>query len=260
LKGKQMKYAVVEGVRREAEPSLSGKCPRCGNAVIAKCGEIRVQHWAHRGTRTCDPWKEPETEWHRAWKNQFPEDRQEIIQWAKDGEKHIADVKTKGGVVLEFQYSHIQRQERESREMFYQKIVWIVNGVRRKRDKAQFFACVDEAAVIKQEPLIVSVRWKEGALLRDWGESRAPVFFDFPDTPFLWRLNPCTPNGMTYLLRVPKKMFLDAHLKGFTFDQEKTVSAEVERAAAIQAIQQAPRPLIGFQRYPAQRIRRYARF
>src|SRR5262249_54087915 len=97
-----MKFAVVEGERREAQRGLSAKCPVCGDAMIAKCGEIRDWHWSHRVTRTCDRWWEPETEWHRNWKNQFPEHWQEIIQRSDDGEKHIADVKTDRGIVLEF--------------------------------------------------------------------------------------------------------------------------------------------------------------
>ena len=97
-----MKFADVEGERREAEPGLSGKCRVCGDAMIAKCGDLRVPHWAHRAIRTCDPWWEPETEWHRIWKDQFPEDWQEIIHRSETGEKHIADVKTDFGVVLEF--------------------------------------------------------------------------------------------------------------------------------------------------------------
>ena len=47
-----------------------------------------------KGRRFCDPWWENETEWHRAWKDQFPADWQEIVHHAEDGEKHIADVKT----------------------------------------------------------------------------------------------------------------------------------------------------------------------
>lgn len=74
-----MKFAVVEGERQEAQPGLSGKCPFCGDAMIAKCGQVRDRHWSHRGTRKCDPWWEPETEWHRAWKNQFPRDWQEFM-------------------------------------------------------------------------------------------------------------------------------------------------------------------------------------
>jgi hypothetical protein len=118
LRGKQMKFAVVEGKRREAEPGLSGKCQGCGNAMIAKCGQHRVRHWAHRGTRNCNSWWEPETEWHRAWKNHFPEDWQEVDHQSEGGEKHRADVKTESGVVLEFQHSLLRQDEREARETF----------------------------------------------------------------------------------------------------------------------------------------------
>jgi competence protein CoiA len=74
--------------------------------MVAKCGEVRAPHWAHRSRRECDHWWEPETEWHRAWKNAFPEEWQEIVHWAEDGEKHIADVKTGRGWVIEFQHSY----------------------------------------------------------------------------------------------------------------------------------------------------------
>src|SRR5262245_8008532 len=111
LKGKQMKFAVVEGERREAQPGLAGECPFCRDAMIAKCGEVRVWHWAHWGTRTCDRWWEPETEWHRAWKNHFPVGWQEKIHTSEDGEKHFADVKTESGLVIEFQNSHLHRDE-----------------------------------------------------------------------------------------------------------------------------------------------------
>src|SRR5262249_38057129 len=150
---RQMKFALVEGERREAQPRLSGKCPGCGNAVIAKCGEYRVWHWAHQGTRTCDHWWEPETEWHRAWKSQFPPEWQKIIQRSEDGEKHIADVKTDRGVVLEFQHSFLRRDERESREMFYRNMVWVVNGLRRVQDRSRFFELLARASIVKDKPL-----------------------------------------------------------------------------------------------------------
>jgi hypothetical protein len=269
-----MKFALVEGERREAQPGLSGKCPDCGNAVIAKCGELRLRvwHWAHWKTHDCDRWSEPETEWHRAWKNHFPEYWQEISHPSENGETHRADVKTDRGMVLEFQHSFLRRDERVAREKFYQKMVWVVDGVRRKRDTAQFFALFDQATILNREPaLIVLVRWKEGALLRDWEASNVPVYFDFGDDT-LWRLNPCIPNGMTYLSRVPKTVFLNAHLKGQPF--EELASAAVERAAAryseqLRAVyaallQQAPRPqpLTGFERYWAnlQRVRARRRF
>lgn len=100
-----MRYALVGGKRHAAERGLAGQCPACGAAMIPKCGERRVWHWAHRGERHCDHWWEPETEWHVAWKNRFPAEWQEISCPAENGEKHIADVKTPHGWVVEFQHS-----------------------------------------------------------------------------------------------------------------------------------------------------------
>jgi hypothetical protein len=114
-----MKLADIEGNDREAQPGLAGKCRDCGHALVAKCGQHRVWHWAHRKSKDCDPWWEQETEWHRSWKNQFPVAWQEIGHTAQSGERHRADVKTESGLVLEFQHSALSEAERVSREEFY---------------------------------------------------------------------------------------------------------------------------------------------
>jgi competence protein CoiA len=237
--------------------------------MIAKCGQHRVWHWAHRETRTCDTWSEPETEWHRDWKSHFPKHCQEVIHWSENGEKHIADVKTESGVVLEFHYSLLSREERQSREIFYGKMVWVDNGQRRKRDMAQFFASLRAAIVVSPKPLIVAVPPYKGALLRDWGASRVPVYFDFGDsepddklrfnTPTLWRLDPVGRNSMAYLSPVPKTLFLRVHLQGLPFEERHTKA--IERAADAM-IQQAARsrPLADFERYMAEKQRARRRF
>ncbi len=225
----KFKFALVEGVRCEAQPRLSGKCISCGAEMIAKCGKIKVWHWAHKGTRSCDPWWEPETEWHRDWKNRFPKDWQEAIHQSENGEKHIADVKTASGMVLEFQHSNLHQDERISRDNFYPKMVWVVDGRRRVRDRAQFFASLRTAPVVKANPLTVSFPSNEGALLRDWGASRVPVFFDFGDLsehgdtlsfakPVLWQLIPGSPNGKAYLSPVLKTSFVNAHVDDVPLD------------------------------------------
>jgi competence protein CoiA len=125
-----MKFALINRQRQEARPSLSGECPGCGRLMVARCGEVRVRHWARKQSSVCDPWWESETEWHRAWKDQFPADWQEIVQHAETGERHIADVKTHRGWVIEFQHSYLKPEERRSRDMFYPKLIWIVDGCR----------------------------------------------------------------------------------------------------------------------------------
>jgi competence protein CoiA len=209
---KLMKFALAMGQRREAQPNLSGECIGCGKPVIAKCGEVRVPHWAHKGRRICDPWWEKETEWHRGWKNHFPAECQEIVHYAPDGERHVADVKTRDGWVIEFQHSSIKPDERRSREAFYPRLIWVVDGARRQRDLTQFAKAW--AGGESTDPFTFNtkrrVRSPEGALMRDWAGSRAHVFFDFGDQRFLWWLFPHNNGAGAYLQCVSRQQLVRA--------------------------------------------------
>ncbi len=149
-----MKFALLNDERIEATKGAKGVCPCCGNDLVAKCGEVYIHHWAHK--KKCDDyWWENETEWHRNWKNKFPKEWQEVIQYAESGEKHIADVKTSSGWVIEFQHSAIAREERDSRDYFYNKLIWVVDGTRRKTDIKQFENLIVRSRHISNEPFIV---------------------------------------------------------------------------------------------------------
>ena len=249
-----MKYAFASGQRQEARPSLSGECPRCGRPMVAKCGKIKIWHWAHLGTRVCDPWWENETEWHRAWKGQFPVDWQEVVLQAPSGERHIADVKTEQGWVLEFQHSYLKPEERRVRDAFYPKLTWVVDGARRKRDKQQFFKALEVGARISTKPPLLSVFSDECALLREWAGSRAPVLFDFgevnkPEEPVLWCLLPGSQNGRMYIAAFLRSGFIEVHRAGAPRDffaeslkeLNGIISTDVSRRRA-QALNQLAQP------------------
>lgn len=206
-----MKFALVSGTRQEAQPNLKGLCIGCGSPTLARCGEIRVNHWAHLGQRRCDPWWENETDWHRAWKNQFPTECQEIVQHAEDGEKHIADVITKSGWVLEFQHSYLKPEERRSRENFYKKLIWVVDGNRRIKDKKRFFEILSDGGHHKDYPNLKST-FPEGALFRDWVNSTAHVFFDFGDDE-VWWLSPRSNEFYAHVLPITRQQFIEFHLE-----------------------------------------------
>jgi competence protein CoiA len=255
-----MKFAEVDGLRREASPGLSGKCCVCGSVALAKCGQLRAWHWSHRNLSACDHWWEPETEWHRKWKNQFAEENQEIIQLSVDSEKHVAVVKTLSGLVIEFQHSHLHPDERRAREAFYKGMVWVVDGTRRTRDKLRFFENRrTEIGFLIRQP-IYSLASQDGSLLRDWNDSPVPVYFDFGDSePTLWRLNPSNRGGPPTVFLMPKVVFIHGHREGQPFESRFT--GEIERVAAEFAKPQIalPRPLPGFERYAAFRTRRHRR-
>ena len=122
-----MLYGLIEGEKMRAKPRLKAQCPLCQKALIAKCGAIKVWHWAHEAGNYCDEWGEGETKWHKSWKDWFGVDRVEVVI-EKRKKRHIADIVTKKGVVIEVQHSPIAPQIIEAREKFYGRMIWIVDA------------------------------------------------------------------------------------------------------------------------------------
>jgi competence protein CoiA len=209
-----MKFAIVDGERREPSPGLSGICPGCSQPTLAKCGKEKVHHWAHKSKLDCDPWWENETDWHRNWKKIFPEPWQEIVHRSESGEFHRADVKTDKGWVLEFQYSAINPNERKSRIDFYEKIIWIVNGVRLKNDAKNFFNSLQLVKTIKDFVFrrVCDVTSNKSALLRHWTNNKSPIFFDFNEPDYLWCLLPQKTSAKTIVVEINRQRFIDLHL------------------------------------------------
>ncbi len=207
-----MRFALINGERAEAQPLGSGQCPGCGKPMVARCGSQRVWHWAHKGRLSCDPWWENETEWHRAWKSQFPAEWQEVVHRASDGERHIADVKTWDGWTLEFQHSAISAEERLSRESYYEALIWVVDGVRRQRDAHQLLAAWSSGHR-DSNPFSMKRRVTApgGSLLRDWAGSRAHVFFDLGEQARMWWLFPGSDEARAYVQDIPREVFVRIH-------------------------------------------------
>lgn len=175
-----MKFALVDDNKIEATKGAKGICAGCGSELIAKCGDIKLHHWSHKGSRNCDPWWENETEWHRSWKNNFPQDWQEcILRDEQTNEKHIADVRTSHGLVIEFQHSKIETQERSSRENFYVDMVWVVDGTRLKGDYPRF---LNGEILNTTTNGVRFVEAPEKCFHSSWLESTVPVIFDFKGT------------------------------------------------------------------------------
>lgn len=213
-----VKYALINDEKIEAVKGAKGFCPSCGSELVAKCGETNVNHWAHKGRRNCDPWWENETDWHRSWKKSFPKEWQERIHRDEEsGEKHIADVKTDSDWVLEFQHSHIDPEERLSRNSFYPKLVWVIDGVRRQRDKSNFHRILEENSSGGVAPPLKRIFFPdECRLIKEWHSSDAFVFLDFQDVnkenqPIIWFLFPRTTDKEAYLCPITRVEFIELH-------------------------------------------------
>lgn len=263
-----MKFALVADERKQAQPDLSGRCPGCDAPMVAKCGEVKTWHWAHQASRVCDSWWENETEWHRDWKDQFPLHWQEFVQRAENGERHIADVKTDGGWVIEFQYSYLRPDERRSRNAFYGKLVWVVNGVRRKTDQVQVANAWNEGGRVGEGEVVRRVSFPdECRLLQEWADSHGPVFVDYGDGVLWWLLR--NPNGSMYLAKFTRAAFVDILRGGpmqtapnFFDGLVKEITQGVARYETNRLAQAngAAQPRSGFQEYMARRNKRRIRF
>ena len=179
-----MRFALVNGERSEPKPQLRGVCTNCGSEMVAKCGRYKVWHWAHKARTMCDPWWESETEWHRAWKDEFPTEWQEVRhEDPPTGEAHIADVKNPYGLVIEIQHSPIDPVELQVRECFYGEMIWIVDA----REVAGHF-WVGLSGPIQYDPLAYGfVWWGRSRFPHGWSEATKKVYLDLGDTN-AWRL------------------------------------------------------------------------
>jgi competence protein CoiA len=194
-----MLFATVKGEKVEAKPKTTGLCPLCERTVFSKCGEINVWHWAHHKDESCDSWYEPETQWHKNWKFAFGKDNCEIIIH-KDGIRHIADIFTKGNVVIELQNSPIQRPTIRKREDFYgERMIWIINGSHFKKNFSVFKSGLeeDEEYYRLHNPLSshygkIDNSWKDefnfswSWCRKSWRDVQRDVFIDFGDEHLFW--------------------------------------------------------------------------
>lgn len=217
-----MKFALVDNQKVAAQKGLKGICPICQKPVIPKCGPYKIDHWAHKSNANCDKWWENETDWHRKWKNLFPEEWQEVVAFDEiTGEKHIADIKTNTGMVIEFQHSNISDDERVSRESFYKKMIWIVDGTRRKYDFSRFMKAFDKEFIIpvdKSNNIKIWLLFCSGDYLpKEWVKSSVPVVFDYGNDE-LWCLFPKKESGHHQLiLETPRDELVNVLRKGQFF-------------------------------------------
>ena len=124
-----IRYANVNMETRTPETGLKGLCPACGHPVTAKCGAVRIHHWAHLKRIDCDPWWEPMTQWHLDWQDHFPKEwREKVFRDDSTGEFHRADIQTPKGITIEFQHSALSIDELLRRNNFYKKLIWVINA------------------------------------------------------------------------------------------------------------------------------------
>ena len=196
-----------------------------GGSLISESGSLRTPDFS------------------RQWKNTFPLEWQEIIAIdEKTGEKHIADIKTNGDMVVEFQHSNISEDERISREKFYKNMIWIVDGTRRKRDFTHFVDAFEYNSIWRagQKSFLFVLEYGHCHLPKEWQNSSVPVLFDFkglldrnkeeydndPLREPLWCLLPVRGNNINVLFEFDRSKLVEMiQGGGFVFKYDVIIKA-----------------------------------
>jgi len=182
-----MIYALDDkGNRIQAKPNIKAKCPICGAGCIAKCGTIKVWHYAHEANFSCDSFSEGESEWHLQWKERFPEEQREVVI-VRENEKHVADIKG-NQFILELQHSHIKPSDIEIRENFYGKMVWLFDFTNKINSQFEIYSEEEDTGVFPsydEELSVLGYAYKLGLFEfrfyranKVYDKISRPLFFD----------------------------------------------------------------------------------
>jgi hypothetical protein len=219
-----MEFALSESNERiVATPHAKGFCALCKGPMIPKCGHIKIDHWAHKSVKDCDPWWEPESEWHRQWKNIVHEDLREVVI-EKEGEKHRADIQLPSGIIIEFQKSPLPIGERLRREKFYEKMLWVIHFPKEKIEWERS----DPTNITSSKNFneyYLTIKYFNKWI--NYPPNLSPIFLDFDDGEMFWIMEFYKRNfsdlRTTGLIGkfINKKEFVNLYLRTLFFDLEK---------------------------------------
>ena len=195
------------------------RCPRCLQPVYARCGEKRISHWAHRSVIDCDPWSEPETQWHRDWKNLFGDMQEQLYD--KNGIKHLVDVKLPDETIIEFRRGGINETGKNTRAaVFGKQLLWVVDCAHRPRAVERFerteFARYQEHIPGHNVFSTYSPDW---CFPKSWANCNRFVFFDFGDSD-VWCLFP-RKEDLAICECMPKTAFVSEIKDGYAKFRER---------------------------------------
>lgn len=191
-----MLYEWINGEKRQPRNREERTtCSCCKAPLIPVIPSENVKHWRHPAG-DCDPWSEPEGQWHLSWKENFaPEFREVPIIDVPGDERHRADLfcTAPGALptVVELQHSPISEVERDKRESFYQRygrMFWLLH----LHDEGAFHGTTLKLSWDRSKPVksgahtFYVMRWtsRSPQFIERWKRSQAHVFFDYEGNLF----------------------------------------------------------------------------
>jgi hypothetical protein len=154
-------------------------CELCHSRLNPRKGEVRIHHYAHAKGKSCDPWAQPMSEWHRKWQKCFPKESREIIL-VKNGEVHRADVYLETArTVIEFQHSPLSYEDFIERNDFYtadgRSVIWLFDVSKAFKDGHIDVTKSDEYGY-----------YHTGCVPKDWNEANK-IIWRWAFTALRWR-------------------------------------------------------------------------
>ena len=117
-----MQFALNEKNERiNIKDAISGEkycCPCCKSLLIQKKGTLMIWHYAHKSLDNCISYYDNKGEWHRQMQDLFPEKNREIFE-CFGKYRHIYDVLTDNGTIIEFQHSPLSVDDFRKRTKDY---------------------------------------------------------------------------------------------------------------------------------------------
>lgn len=136
-------------------------CLGCKNKIIAKKGAINTHHFAHLSSSKCEITRDSDckTPWHILWQNIAKTEYLEKII-INDKKMHIADVFNDNNLIIEIQHSNLSVEKIQDRELFYQRMIWILDGTNKINKEnntcsakySNYFTTTNNYSVIKVTP------------------------------------------------------------------------------------------------------------
>lgn len=105
-------------------------CRCCSSQLKAVLNTENVKHFSHLSVEDCDSSSNDDNLllWHRLWQSTVISENTEYIIEKKD-KKHRADIYIpENKYVIEIQHSNIEKDKINDRELFYDKMIWIIDG------------------------------------------------------------------------------------------------------------------------------------
>lgn len=100
--------------------------------------------------------------------------------------------------------------------------MWVVDGLKHKKDKSQLDQFLNYAAPIKKDSSILKLHsfLDDCIILEEWSNCGGAVFFDFGIETSMWCLLPKSSKGNYYMFEYSKKSFIEilmGNLNGNSF-------------------------------------------